>query len=141
MTTSTRSRGLRLPGPRALPVTTAYASIPHYTDFGGCVAGESEGQETGAEATAAGVDPAAIALALSGASREQADAFLHDQRALIADQRHHLREQFKQLRLSVFGQRLSIALKGLTAVIGVAVVIVWQNIMPFRRLPGIVVLA
>ena len=49
--------------------------------------------------------------------------FYGSQRALIADQRHHLREQFKQLKLGIFSQRVSIALKGLTAVIGLAVVI------------------
>jgi hypothetical protein len=61
------------------------------------MAEEAEVQDTGAEATASGVDPAAAALALGGASREDADAFLQDQRkvlhkqaALIDDQRHHL---------------------------------------------------
>ena len=81
-----------------------------------------EGEDTVAEA-AAGVDPAAVALALGGASRGKADAFLDEQRALIADQRHHLREQFKQLTLSIFGQRLSIALKALTAALGAAVAV------------------
>ena len=79
-----------------------------------------EDENIGAE-TAVGVDPAAIALALGGASRDKADAFLDDQRALITDQRHHLREQFKQLRLGIFGQRLSIALKALIAMLGVAI--------------------
>ena len=32
---------------------------------------ETEGQDTGAEAVAGGVDPAAVALALVGASREK----------------------------------------------------------------------
>ena len=54
------------------------------------MAEEADGQDGGAEASGAGVDPAALALALGGASRENADAFLDDQRALIADQRHHL---------------------------------------------------
>jgi tetratricopeptide (TPR) repeat protein len=63
-------------------------------------------------------------LALVGASREDASAFLKDQRALIADQRHHLHEQLKQLKLGIFSQRISIALKGLTALVGLMVVIV-----------------
>ncbi len=37
---------------------------------------EEAEQDTGAEASGAGVDPAAVALALGGASREKADAFL-----------------------------------------------------------------
>jgi Tfp pilus assembly protein PilF len=87
------------------------------------VSEETEGQDTGAEAVAGGVDPAAAALALNGASREDAGAFLKDQRALIADQRHHLHEQLKQLKLGIFSQRISIALKGLTASVGLMAVI------------------
>jgi tetratricopeptide (TPR) repeat protein len=88
------------------------------------MAEEAESQDAGAEAAAAGgADPAAVALALGGASREDAGAFLKDQRALIADQRHHLHEQLKQLRLGIFSQRVSIALKGLTALVGLVVVI------------------
>jgi hypothetical protein len=86
----------------------------------GCVAEESEGPETGAQASGAGVDPAAMALALGGASRSKADAFLDDQRALIADQRHHLREQFKRLKMGVISDRLSITLKLLTGIVGLA---------------------
>ena len=89
----------------------------------GRVSEETEDHDTGAEAVTGGVDAAAVALALGGASREEADAFLADQRALIADQRHHLREQFKQLTLGIFGQRLSIALKALTAILGVAIAV------------------
>ena len=62
-----------------------------------------------------------MTLAFGGASRDKADAFLDDQRALIADQRHHLREQYKQLTLGIFGQRLSNALKALMAIHCVAV--------------------
>ena len=50
---------------------------------------ETEGQDTGAEAAASGVDPAAVALALGGASREDAHDFLKKQGALVDDQRHH----------------------------------------------------
>ena len=92
---------------------------------------ETEGHDTGAELVAGGVDPAAVALALGGASRETADAFLNDQRALIADQRHHLREQFKHLHLSVWEKQLGILLRVATAVVGIAVatsitVMVWR---------------
>src|SRR4051812_24334520 len=48
-------------------------------------------------------------------------AFLNDQRALIADQRHHLREQFKQVRLATFSQRLSIPLKRAPGLVGIAI--------------------
>jgi len=85
------------------------------------VAEETEGQETGAEASGAGVDPAAVALALGGASRAKADEFLSNQNALIADQRHHLREQFKQLRLSIWQQRLGVLLRIATGFVGLIV--------------------
>ena len=46
-------------------------------------------------------DPAAIALALAGASRERGRRFLHKQRrASCDDQRDHLHEQFEHLLLS-----------------------------------------
>jgi tetratricopeptide (TPR) repeat protein len=98
---------------------------------GAGVSEETEGQDTGAEAVAggvAGVDPAAMALALNGASREKADAFLDEQRALaanqsalIADQRHHLHEQFKHLHLSVWEKQLGVMLRVATAIVGIAV--------------------
>jgi tetratricopeptide (TPR) repeat protein len=48
------------------------------------VSEETEGQDTGAEASGTGVDPAAVALALGGASREDAGAFLEKQ-SILAD--------------------------------------------------------
>jgi tetratricopeptide (TPR) repeat protein len=87
---------------------------------GGCVAEETE-QDTGAEASGAGVDPAAVALALNGASRSEADIFLKKQGALIDDQRHHLHEQFKQLRLNIWQQRLGVLLRVATAFVGVGI--------------------
>ena len=87
---------------------------------GGYVAEEIE-QDTGAEASAGGVDPAAVALALGGASREKADGFLDDQRKLIATQNHHLKEQLKRLRMAIISDRLSITLKVLTGLVGLAV--------------------
>ena len=44
----------------------------------------AEGQDTGAEAAAGGVDPIAVAMALGGASRKRADSFFKDQQAPIA---------------------------------------------------------
>ncbi len=86
------------------------------------MAEETEGQDTGAEAVAGGIDPAALSLALGGASRRTADAFLNDQRALIADQRHHLHQQFKHLCLSVWEKRLGVLLRVATVAVGMAVV-------------------
>ena len=92
------------------------------------MAGENESKDTGAEAPGAGVDPVAAALALGGASQAQADAFLKkqeafidDQRAFIADQRHHLHEQTKSVKIGIFNERMSAALKLLTACAGLAV--------------------
>src|SRR5215472_9225125 len=80
----------------------------------------------GAAATPASVtDIASVALALNGASREEADAFLREQRSLAAKQsslideeRHHLSEQFKQLReqfntlrLGLWEKRLGVLLR------------------------------
>jgi tetratricopeptide (TPR) repeat protein len=79
-----------------------------------------EREEIGAEATA-GVDPAAMALALGGASREDANEFLKKQGALVEDQRHHLNEQLKHLHLSIWEKRLGVLLRITTMVIGVAV--------------------
>jgi tetratricopeptide (TPR) repeat protein len=67
------------------------------------------------------IDPVAMALALGGASREDANAFLKKQGALIDDQRHHLREQFKHLHLSVWEKRLGVFLRLATAAVGVAI--------------------
>src|SRR5450432_3686584 len=71
-----------------------------------------------------------MALALNGASREKADAFLDEQRALaanqsalIADQRHHLHEQFKHLHLSVWEKQLGVLLRVATALVGIAVAV------------------
>jgi len=92
------------------------------------MAEEAEGRDTGAEAVASSVDPAAVALALGGASREKADAFLDDQRAVLRNQnslidiqKHHLHEQFKQLRLNIWQQRLGVLLRIATGFVGLAV--------------------
>ena len=89
------------------------------------MAEQTEGQQTVADETEAGVDPVAASLALDGASRDAADAFLKTQRGLIADQRHHLNQQFehvlKQLRLKVWEQRLGVLLRLATAFTGLAI--------------------
>lgn len=45
-------------------------------------------------------------------------AYLADQRACIADQRHHQKQQYKYLRLAILSERFSIALRALTALVG-----------------------
>src|SRR5215472_5804217 len=81
-----------------------------------------EGREAGGGASP-GVDPAAVALALAGASRERADSFLVEQEALIKDQRHHLHEQLKQIHLDVWEKRLGVLLRIATAFIGLVLAI------------------
>ena len=66
------------------------------------MAEETEGQDTGAEAAASGVDPAAVALALNAANidpsiAEDARAFLRKQSALIDDQRKLVQLQAREL--------------------------------------------
>ncbi len=79
-------------------------------------------RDTDAGAEAAPVtDSAAMSLALGGASRAEADAFLKDQRILIADQRHHMHEQLKQLQLGLWEKRMGFVLRLATAFMGLAV--------------------
>jgi len=58
-------------------------------------------------------DPAALSLALAGASRAEADAFLRDQR-------HHMHEQLKQIHLDIFEKWLGVALRLATLCVGIA---------------------
>ena len=60
-----------------------------------------------------GVDPFAASLALSGASREKADAYLDDQR-------HHIHEQLKQIHLDIFEKWLGVLLRVATLCVGIA---------------------
>jgi tetratricopeptide (TPR) repeat protein len=85
------------------------------------VSEESERVISGPEGNGAGIDPTAVALALAGASREDAHDFLRKQGQLIDDQRHHLHEQFKHLHLSVWEKRLGVLLRFATAAVGIAV--------------------
>ena len=69
---------------------------------------------------------AAVALALDGASgRPELSAaiaaFLKEQRRLMEEQREQLRDQVKRMRLGIVDQRFSIALKAMTALVGLAV--------------------
>ena len=64
------------------------------------------GEETGA--------PVAVSLALAGASREEADAFLRDQR-------HHMQQQLKEIGLRLWELRLGVLLRIATAFVGIAV--------------------
>ncbi|HET7084781.1 MAG TPA: hypothetical protein VFI23_08430 [Rhizomicrobium sp.] len=69
------------------------------------------------------MSPAAAALALDGASRQEADAFLRDQRALIAAQLHHLHEQLKQIHLDIFEKWLGALLRLATLCVGIGAVV------------------
>ena len=84
------------------------------------MAEESETPEPRLEGVSATAEPAAMNLALSGASREEADRFLHHQRRLSDEQNYFLREQFKTVRPSVWGW-LVVFLRAATAAVGVAV--------------------
>jgi len=57
---------------------------------GARVSEETKRVGSGPKCKGAGIDPAAIALVLAGASRERVDAFLKDQQELIAAQLHQL---------------------------------------------------
>ena len=61
-----------------------------------------------------GVDPLATSLALAGASRATADAFLQDQR-------HHMHEQLKEIGLRLWELRLGVLLRIATAFTGLVV--------------------
>ena len=66
----------------------------------------------------------AVALAMAGASRAEADAYLRDQR-------NHLHEQLKQIHLGLWEVRLGVFLRLATAVVGVAFatalsLMIWQ---------------
>jgi tetratricopeptide (TPR) repeat protein len=72
---------------------------------------ESSDLESGA------ADPVATSLALSGASRAKADAFLEDQRHHLHEQARHLREQ---LGLKLWELRMGVFLRVGTLVVGLA---------------------
>src|SRR6478609_8932989 len=55
----------------------------------------------------------AVALAMAGASRAEADAYLRDQR-------NHLHEQLKQIHLGLWEVRLGVFLRAATLCVGIA---------------------
>ena len=91
------------------------------------MAEEIEGQDTGAEAPGAGVDPFAAAMVLGGASREKADAFLDDQRRMLHLQMEELKEEhplkLSRLRWQRFGDQMKGALQIIAVLLGAAIVI------------------
>jgi tetratricopeptide (TPR) repeat protein len=77
-----------------------------------------------AKAAPEGMDAFAASLALGGASREKADAFLDDQR-------HHIREQLKQIQLDIFEKWLGVLLRMATLAVGLGlaaglVITLWE---------------
>ncbi|MEI9932872.1 MAG: hypothetical protein WDM89_20625 [Rhizomicrobium sp.] len=76
-----------------------------------------DASETNAAAVALALDGASTRPELSGAIA----AFLKEQGRLMEEQREQLRDQVKRIRLGIIDQRFSIALKAMTALVGVAV--------------------
>jgi len=72
---------------------------------------EEPDQDTGAEASAGGIDPAAVALALGGASREKANQFLEEQIALTRLQAKELSHELKLRHWSLQVRHVSALLK------------------------------
>jgi tetratricopeptide (TPR) repeat protein len=60
-----------------------------------------------------GVDPLATAMALAGADRAEANAFLRDQR-------HHMHEQLKEIGLRLWELRLGVMLRIATLIVGLS---------------------
>ncbi|HEX4104670.1 MAG TPA: hypothetical protein VHX92_00410 [Rhizomicrobium sp.] len=73
---------------------------------------EKEEAEDGPEGIGAGIDPAAIGLALVGASRQVADAFLQDQRRLIQLQAKEFSHELGLCRWSLWVRHFSGVLRG-----------------------------
>ena len=85
--------------------------MPKTAGLGASMAEESEGLETGAEASGAGVDPFAAAMALGGASREKANQFLEEQIALTRLQAKELAHELKLRHWSLQLRHASAILK------------------------------
>ncbi len=112
-----------------LPATAFSVPMDSTLGCGGRVSDEHEGAEARPSATP---DTGGLALDLAmeearndPSLRGHVAAFLEDQRALIADQRHHMREQFgpqlRQLRLGVWEKRMGVFLRLATGFIGFVV--------------------
>lgn len=89
------------------------------------VSEEAEAPESGVEGGRVCADPAALSLALSGASRGRADAFLDDQRRMLHLQMEEMRErnpfELSHLHWQRFTDRMKAALQVMTAIVGLAV--------------------
>ncbi|HEV2532901.1 hypothetical protein [Phenylobacterium sp.] len=88
--------------------------------------GGAEADDAAAESAGAGTSAAAVAIALQrarsrkrGGQASAEDRFLEEQSGLIADQRRHLHEQLKTIRLKHFGEVLKVTLQVLTILVGV----------------------
>jgi tetratricopeptide (TPR) repeat protein len=75
------------------------------------------GGVSGPEGNGTGADPVAVSLALGGASQAQADAFLEDQRSLIADQKNLVRLQAKELAHELRLRHWSLQLRHASAIL------------------------
>ncbi len=75
------------------------------------MAEESEASDAGAGASGAGIDPAAVALALGGASRDRADSFLKKQEALVELQAKELAHELELRHWSLWVRHASGLLK------------------------------
>jgi tetratricopeptide (TPR) repeat protein len=84
------------------------------------VSEESERVGSGTEGNGAGVDPTAVALALAGASREDAHDFLRDQRALIEKQSRLVELQAKELAHELKLRHWSLQLRHASAILKLA---------------------
>ncbi len=86
---------------------------------------EAEGEapsaagETGSAATSVALDR--LRRKKRGGADEAEQRFLAEQSALVADQREHLREQMRHMRLKHFGERLRVTIQLMTILVGVAV--------------------
>ena len=81
------------------------------------MAEESETAEIDSESAVGGADPVAIGLALAGASRTEADAFLKKQSTLIADQQNLVRLQAKELAHELRLRHWSLQLRHASAIL------------------------
>ena len=86
---------------------------------------EAAGAESAPKGPGAGADPVAVALALAGASREDAKAFLEKQGRLVDLQCEYLADkdnfELSHLRWRRFTEQMKGALQALTAMVGIAV--------------------
>jgi hypothetical protein len=85
-------------------------------------------EEDGVAQSGIAADSGAVAYALDRAGRSRGkraddavEGLLEDQRALVAEQRHHLAAQSRTLALDHWSKRLRLALQAMTIAAGLAV--------------------